>query len=146
VLVEVEADRQDKDAVGTFRRIVYTYEDGCKIILDGDGRDVGAAYIEGPKGKLYPEFKSDIPNLEKKLQEFPDPAPQVTDFITAVKERKTFALNEVNGHRSCTIVNMGKIAMQLNRNLSFNPKTQRFINDDEANALAYPEMKGIWKI
>jgi myo-inositol-hexaphosphate 3-phosphohydrolase len=41
---------------------------------------------------------------------------------------------------------MGKIAMQLNRNLSFNPKTQRFINDDEANALAYPEMKGIWKI
>ena len=68
------------------------------------------------------------------------------DFITAVKERKTFALNEANGHRSCTIVNMGKIAMQLNRNLSFNPKTQRFINDDEANALAYPEMKGIWRI
>jgi myo-inositol 2-dehydrogenase / D-chiro-inositol 1-dehydrogenase len=146
VLVEVEADKQDKDAVGTFRRIVYTYEDGCKIILDGDGRDVGAAYIEGPKGKLYPEFKSDIPDLEKKLQEFPDPAPQVIDFITAVKERKTFALNEANGHRSCTIVNMGKIAMQLNRNLSFNPKTQRFINDDEANALAYPEMKGIWRI
>ncbi len=146
VSVEVEADKQHPDAVGTFRRIVYTYEDGCQIILDGDGRDTGAAYIEGPKGKLYPEFKSDIPDLEKKLAAFPDPAPQVTDFIAAVKERKKFALNEINGHRSCTIVNMGKIAMQLNRNLKFDPKKQRFINDEEANKLAYQEMRSPWRI
>lgn len=140
VSVEVEADKQDKDAVGTFRRITYTYADGCQIICDGDGRDVGAPYIEGPKGKLYPEFKSDIPDLEKKLAEFPDPAPQVTDFLEAVKDRKKFALNEINGHRSCTMVNMGKIAMQLNRNLKFDPDKQKFINDDEANALAYTKM------
>jgi hypothetical protein len=140
VSVEVEADKQDKDAVGTFRRITYTYADGCQIICDGDGRDVGAPYIEGPKGKLYPEFKSDIPDLEKKLAEFPDPAPQVTDFLEAVKDRKKFALNEINGHRSCTMVNMGKIAMQLNRNLKFDPDKQKFINDDEANALAYTTM------
>ena len=146
VSVEVEADKQHPDAVGIFRRIVYTYEDGCQIILDGDGRDTGAAYIEGPKGKLYPEFKSDIPDLEKKLAAFPDPAPQVTDFIAAVKERKKFALNEINGHRSCTIVNMGKIAMQLNRNLKFDPKKQRFINDEEANKLAYQEMRSPWRI
>jgi myo-inositol 2-dehydrogenase / D-chiro-inositol 1-dehydrogenase len=146
ILVEVDADKQHPDAVGTFRRITYTYEDGCQIILDGDGRDVGAAYIEGPKGKLYPEFRSDIPDLEKKLAAFPDPEPQVTDFITSVRERKTFALNESNGHRSCTIVNMGKIAMQLNRNLRFDPKKQRFINDEEANKLAYPEMRGPWTI
>jgi predicted dehydrogenase len=146
VLVEVDADKQHPDAVGTFRRITYTYDDGCQIILDGDGRDVGAAYIEGPKGKLYPGFKSDIPDLEKKLMDFPDPAPQVTNFIVAVKERKTFALNEANGHRSCTIVNMGKIAMQLNRNLRFDPVKQRFINDEEANALAYQGMRGQWKI
>jgi predicted dehydrogenase len=140
VSVEVEADKQDKDAVGTFRRITYTYADGCQIICDGDGRDVGAPYIEGPKGKLYPEFKSDISDLEKKLAEFPDPAPQVTDFLEAVKDRKKFALNEINGHRSCTMVNMGKIAMQLNRNLKFDPDKQKFINDDEANALAYTTM------
>ncbi len=140
VSVEVEADKQDKDAVGTFRRIVYTYEDGCQIICDGDGRDVGAAYIEGPKGKLYPEFKSDIPDLEKKLADFPEPETQVTDFLEAVRDRKKFALNEMNGHRSCTMVNMGKIAMQLNRNLKFDPVKQHFINDDEANALAYTKM------
>jgi predicted dehydrogenase len=146
VMVEVDADKQNPDAVGTFRRITYTYEDGCQIILDGDGRDVGAAYIEGPKGKLYPEFRSDIPDLEKKLAAFPDPEPQVTSFITSVQERKKFALNEINGHRSCTIVNMGKIAMQLNRNLRFDPEKQKFINDEEANKLAYPDMRAPWRI
>jgi len=146
VLVEVDADKQHPDAVGTFRRITYTYEDGCQIILDGEGRDVGAAYIEGPKGKLYPEFRSNIPDLEKKLAAFPDPEPQITDFIRSVKERKTFALNEANGHRSCTMVNMGKIAMQLNRNLRFDPGKQRFVNDEEANRLAYPALRVPWKI
>lgn len=146
VRVQVDADKQHPDAVGTFRRIIYTYDDGCQVILDGDGRDVGAPYIEGPKGKLYPGFKTDIKKLEKKLARFPDPAPMVTDFVQAVKERKKFALNEVNGHRSCTMVNMGKIAMQLNRDLRFDPVQQRFINDEEANALAYQGMRAPYTI
>lgn len=146
IRVDVEADKQHHDAVGTFRRLVFTYKDGCQIILDGDGRDTGAAYIEGPKGRLYPEFRSDIPDLETKLKDFPDPQPQVTDFVTAVKERKKFALNEMNGHRSCTVVNMGKIAMQLNRSLNFDPRKQRFLHDEEANALAYQTLRDPWKI
>ena len=50
VKVEVDAPQQDSDAVGTWRRITYTYKDGCRIILDGENRDKDAAYIEGPKG------------------------------------------------------------------------------------------------
>ncbi len=92
ISVELDAPQQNMDAVGTWRKITYTYADGCKIILDGEGSVEGVPYIEGPKGKLYPGFKSDIPDLEKKLAEFPDPEPQVTDFIDAVKNRKKFAL------------------------------------------------------
>lgn len=146
ISVEVDADVQHPDAVGTFRRITYTYADGCKIILDGEGRDENAPYIQGPNGKLYPGLRSDIPDLEKKLAEFPDPDPMITDFMQSVRERKPFALNEVNGHRSCTIVNMGKIAMQLNRNLQFDPKKQKFLHDEEANALAYPKFREPWKM
>ena len=36
----------------------------------------------------------------------------VTDFIEAVRERKKFALNESNGHRSCTLVNLAKISLR----------------------------------
>src|SRR6478735_2372413 len=146
ISVEIDAPQQHPDAVGTWRRIEYTYADGCKIILDGENKDVNAAYIEGPKGKLYPELKSDIPDLDKKLAAFPDPEPQVTDFVEAVKQRKKFALNEMNGFRSCTIVNMGKIAWQLHRPLKFDPVKQLFIDDAQANSYIDQAMRGPWKV
>jgi hypothetical protein len=76
----------------------------------------------------------------------PDPEPQVTDFLESVRYRKKFALNESNGHRSCTMINMGKIALQLGRNLKFDPVEQVFIGDDEANRLIYPAMRAPWNI
>jgi predicted dehydrogenase len=144
ISVEVDAEQQHPDAVGTFRRIEYTYADGCKIILDGEAKDVNVPYIEGPKGKLYPGFRSDIPDLEKKLASFPDPEPQVTDFIEAVKKRETFALNESNGHRSCTLVNLGKAALQLGRSLKYDPVAQLFVDDEEANRMIDPPARDPW--
>ena len=35
VKVEVDAPQQHHDAVGTWRSITYTYEDGCQIVLWG---------------------------------------------------------------------------------------------------------------
>jgi hypothetical protein len=145
-MVEVDAEQQHPDACGTFRKLTFTYEDGCKIILDGEATDPNAAYIEGPRGKLFKGFKSDIPNLNEKLAMMPDPKPQETNFLNAVKYRTPFALNEANGFRSCTIINMGKIALQLGRTLKFNPVTQEFINDEEANKLINPAMRSPWNI
>lgn len=146
VLVEVDAEQQHPDACGTFRKITYTYEDGCKIILDGEGTGPEVPYIEGPKGKLFNGFKSDIPNLKEKIALMPDPAPQVTNFLDSVRYRTPFALNESNGHRSCTIINIGKIALQLGRTLRFDPVAQVFINDDEANRMINPPMRAPWNI
>jgi myo-inositol 2-dehydrogenase / D-chiro-inositol 1-dehydrogenase len=146
VKVEVDADQQHPDACGTFRKIIYTYADGCKIILDGEAKDESVAYIEGPEGKLFAGFKSTIPNLKEKLALLPDPVPKVTDFLESVKYRTPFALNESNGHRSCTIINLGKIALQLGRTLNFNPETQEFIGDDEANKMINPPMRAPWGI
>ncbi|MGV3772820.1 MAG: Gfo/Idh/MocA family oxidoreductase [Verrucomicrobiales bacterium] len=146
--IEIEADapKQDSDAVGTFRTIRIKYKDGCEIILDGENKMTDAAFIQGPKGKLTKAFQSDIPDLQKKLEGLPDPEPQVTDFVEAVKTRKKFALNETNGHRSCTLVNLGKIAMQTGKVLHFDPKTQRFINDDAANALINQPARDPWAL
>jgi len=134
VFIEVDAPVQDKEAVGIFNRITYTYADGCQIVLDGEAKDEKVAYIEGPKGKLYKNFVSDIPDLQKKLAEFPEPAAQQTDFVDSVKNRKTFALNEANGHKSCTLVNLGLIAMRVHRNLKFDPIKQEILDDPEASA------------
>ena len=146
VEVEAEAPKQDTDAVGTWKIIRLKYKDGCEIILDGEDRLKEAAFIEGPKGKIMKGFKSSIPDLDKKLAELKDPEPQITDFVEAVKTRKKFALNELNGHRSCTLINMAKIALQTGRRLRFDPKSQRFIDDKDANSYILQPYRGPWKL
>lgn len=146
ISIEVDAPQQHSDAVGTWRKITYTYADGCKIILDGEGAIENVPYIDGPDGKLFRGFVSDIPNMEQKLASFPEPEAQVTDFIEAVKTRKKFALNEENGHRSCTLVNMGLTAVRLGRALKYDPVKEEFINDEAANRLIDQPMRGPWTI
>ena len=147
VKVEVDAPQQHLADVGTWRSITYTYEDGCQIVLWGDEYgDPNTPYISGPDGNVYRNFVCDIPNWEKKLAELPEPAEQNTNFLESIKTRQKFALNEINGHRSCTIVNMGLVALQLNRTLEYDPINERFINDEEANRYINQPMRAPWSI
>lgn len=153
VKVEVDAPQQHPDAIGIWRKITYTYDDGCRIVLEGEGYESGSKvpYIEGPNGKVYQGFEVElngqiVPDIMARLAEFPDPEPQNTDFIKCVRNREVFALNELNGHRSCNIVNMGVVALRLNRNLEFDPVTQLFVNDEAANRLIDQPMRGDYRL
>ena len=146
VKIEVDAPQQHYDAVGSWRRITYTYADGCQIILDGENRDKDAAYIEGPNGKIYRGFDSDIPNLQSFIKTLPEPEPQIGTFSESVKTRKKFALNEMNGFRSATLVNLGITAVRLGRTLHFDPEKLEFIDDEGANRLIDQPMRAPWTI
>ena len=144
IKVDVDCEPQHPDAVGSFRRITYTYADGCQIVLDGNDSLKGSPFLEGPKGKVWPKLKSDIPNLENLLTELPDPAPQQTDFVESVKLRRPFALNEKNGFRSATIVNLGIVAMRLGRGFAFDPAKLCAVNDPAADKFIYQQMRAPW--
>jgi myo-inositol 2-dehydrogenase/D-chiro-inositol 1-dehydrogenase len=146
--VEVEADgpQQHPDACLSWRRIGLRYADGCEIILDGENRDTEAAFIEGPEGKIFKNLESDIPYLLEKVALLSDPQPEPEDFSEAVRRRRKFALNEANGHRSCTLVNLAKIAVRLGRGLRFDPVAQRFSGDEEANRLVDEPMRAPWHL
>ena len=146
VKIEVDAPQQHYDAVGSWRRVTYTYADGCQVILDGENRDKDAAYIEGPNGKIYQGFKSDIPNLKSFIETLPEPEPQIAIFSDSVKSRKKFALNEMNGFRSATLVNLGIVAVRLGRTLNFDPEKLEFIDDEGANRLINQPMRAPWTI
>ena len=146
VSVEIDADPQDQDAVGTWRRITFTYADGTTIVLDGENKDKDAAFIEGSEGKIFKGFKSDVKGFADKVKALPEVAPQVTDFHQAIREKKKFALNEQNGFNSCTLINLGKIAHRLNANLKFDPKKMKFDGNDAANALIDQPSREKWKL
>ena len=146
VKVEVDAPAQHPDAVGIWRSITYTYEDGCKIILEGEGfeSEGKVPYIEGPKGKVYKGFECTIPNVMDVLAELPDPEPRNTDFLECVRTRQRFALDERIGHHSCTVVNIGSCALRLGRTLNFDPAKQDFVGDEAASRLINQPMRGPW--
>lgn len=146
ISVEIDAPQQHPEAVGTWRRITYTYNDGCQIILDGENKDKEAKFLEGPDGWLNKGMESSIPNVLGLIDSLPDPAPQIQLFSESVRTRQKFSLNEMNGHRSCNLINMGKIALRLGRNLKFDPVKQEFLNDPGANALIHQPMRGHWRI
>lgn len=138
VSIEVDGDPQDKDAVLPWRKIVLRYEDGCEIHLWGETDEPKELpIIEGPEGKLFPGFKSDITGFKEKVDALPDPDRGITDFHQSVRERKKFVLNEINGHRSTTLINLAKTALQVGRNLNYDPVKQVFVGEGAEAANAY---------
>ena len=153
VKVEVDAPQQHPDACGIWRSITYTYADGCKIILEGEGFESSGKvpYLEGPNGKVYRGFECEIggkpvPEIMNLLMELPDPEPQNTDFLKCVRNRERFALDEVRGHHSATVVNMAVCALRLHRTLNLDPERPALVNDDAANRLLEQPMRSPWKI
>jgi hypothetical protein len=140
--VEVEADTpvQHPDAAQPWNKVTMKYEDGTTIICGGDGD----RWIEGPNGWIGPNWLSNIPDLQARVYEMPEAPPRNADFIQNVRERTLDCLNEVSGHRSCNLVNLGVIAVRLNRKLRFDPVKQEFIGDEQANRLIWQPMRAPW--
>ncbi len=148
--VEIVADapQQHSDAAGEWRTVTLRYADGCEIVLDAGEpvEGVETPLVEGPKGKIFKNYKSTVANLEKKIASLPALEPQETDFYDCIKTRRKFCLNEENGHRSCTLINLAKAAIRTGRTLKFDPDKQIFIDDDEANRLVHEPMRAPWHL
>ena len=159
VKIDYRGPKQHPEAVGRFNRITLTYADGTTVDLDGDeslrdepllrGSNGLCVYRKAPDGKTlrlrdangwWPEEK-----VLATLAALPEPAPQVTDFMTSVRERKTFALNEANGFRSSSMFNLGIVAWRLGRGFEFDPVTLHAKNDPAAERFLYQEMREPWQ-
>ncbi|MBN2010780.1 Gfo/Idh/MocA family oxidoreductase [candidate division KSB1 bacterium] len=58
------------------------------------------------------------------------------NFIDCVRSRKWQDLNGeiLDGHLSSSLCHLGNIACRLNRTLEFNPNSEKFVNDEEADS------------
>ncbi len=66
------------------------------------------------------------------------------DFLDAIKSRKTPICDVEVGHRTATVCNIGNIAYLLGRPLRWNPNTEQFEGDAEANKLLSRPMRTKW--
>ena len=63
--------------------------------------------------------------------------------IDCVRSRKAPNADAEVGHRATTVCDLANICRELGRKLQWDPKVEKFVGDDEANALlSRPRRKG----
>jgi len=68
------------------------------------------------------------------------------NWIDAIKTRALSVAPPEVAHRSTSICHLGNIAMLVGRPVHWNPDTERFVDDDDANALLSRPMRGPWRL
>lgn len=67
------------------------------------------------------------------------------NFIDCIKSRKETVAPAEIGHRSISVALIGEISMTVGKKLKWDPKAERFTNNDEANKLLERNYRSPWK-
>jgi hypothetical protein len=68
------------------------------------------------------------------------------DFVENVRSRGECKAPAEVGHSTATLCHMANIAMRLGRKLRWDAEKEQFINDEEANRMMVPSMRGPWHV
>ena len=93
----------------------------------------------GPKGKPGPTEGKEIRGqrgYEEHMQE----------FLSSIRTRKQTKANAQTAHYSCAIVHLGNIAFETKGRLDFDPKTETFVDCDEANAMLTKSYRQLYRL
>src|SRR6185369_5994859 len=77
---------------------------------------------------------------------YTNPKGEHDDFLKCVKSRKDPYFPVDIGHRVSSLCHLANISLKLGRKLNWDPKQERFQNDDPANALLSRPMRYPWKL
>ncbi len=152
-----EVKRRDKglyDAPEQFR-IEYRYSNGVKMTMFSttDKATYGTRFI-GSEGWIFTEAEqlkaSSMDILRIKMKEDDErlfvSKHHHRNFIDAVLSRGQTAAPAEIAQRASVICHMGTIAAKVGQPLKFDPKTERFEENDAANALLTRQIRGPWTI
>ena len=68
------------------------------------------------------------------------------NFIECVRSRREPIAPIEQAHRTITVAHLGNIAMQLGRKVRWNPDTERFVDDPQAERMRDRAMRGPWRL
>lgn len=141
------------DVHGNFT-IEYTYANGVKVICADNRKNKQGVVFEGEKGTVYVRRGHIEANPASLLNETIGPNETKLyvsnnhkgNFYECIKSRATTIAPAEVAHRSCSVCLLGEISMRLDRKLHWDPETERFANDDEANRMLSKPMRAPWRV
>lgn len=127
------------------------YKNGLKLVISSEEEFKGTKF-EGSEGAVWANRRSHFASspelLESKIEDneihLYKSEDHYRNFIDCIYSRKeTIAPAEI-AHRSITISHLGNIAMIRRQDLEWNPDTEKFINNDNANRMLERPMRQPW--
>ena len=128
-----------------YTEITYTYADGT-VLHCGQKYPQGAEFV-GDKGRLFVgrgKLTADPKDILKGVEwdkKASSNVAHIADFLSCVKSRKTPAADVAIGHRSATVCHLGNIAVRTGRPLKWNPVSERFVGDADADTWLMKEYR-----
>jgi myo-inositol 2-dehydrogenase/D-chiro-inositol 1-dehydrogenase len=127
------------------------YKNGVKLIVSSKD-EFGGVKFEGTEGSVWSNrsrhgasdqglLDSVITKDEVHLYKGDN---HYRNFIDCVYSREETAAPAEKAHRSISIAHLGNIAMMLNQDLDWNPATEKFINNENANRMLQRPMRQPW--
>jgi predicted dehydrogenase len=136
-------------------RIEYRYANGVRMTMlsTTDPAKYGTRFI-GSEGWIFSESEkleaSDINILRTKLKDSDvrlyESKNHHRNFIDAMLSRGQVAAPAEIAQRAATTCYLGSVAAATKRALKFDPETEKFIGDDEANGMLLKPMRSEWKV
>ena len=114
-------------------RCVFEGTDGI-VRVDNQGRNL----VTIPEKILSDRYGSDVPEIYKSNDD------HQRNFLDCVKSRDEPNASVEVGHRSATVCHLGNIALRLNKELRWDPATEKFKDSDEANAMISRATRDSW--
>jgi len=140
------------DTVTTYE-LNFTYPNGVKLLMTDTTRNRHGVTFHGSEGKVYTRFsietepkalaRAEFETSEIHLQKSPG---HQRNFLDCVKSRKDPITCAETAHRATSTALLGGIAVKLGRKLRWDPKTERFANDPQANSLLTLAMRPPWNL
>ncbi|MBN1853314.1 MAG: Gfo/Idh/MocA family oxidoreductase [Pirellulales bacterium] len=134
-----------------------TYADGLKLVMRDEGwMGLGTCSVryEGDEGwietgdsgnfAIHPESLRTEQTVFR--QAGTDPSTHIRNFLNCIKTRQPANSNADVAARSHVVSHAAYIAWQLGRTLKFNPLTEAFIDDDEANRMRSRALRAPWRL
>ena len=151
----IEFDPRGVD-VDTPYSILCRYANGLKLVMRDKGFDgLGpcAIRLEGADGWVQTGDRGIVQtsdNLSEYRRRFSDSRQATTyhvrNFLDSVKSRKQPRANALAAAQTHIGCHAAYIAFQLGRKLKFDPSTDRFVGDDEANRMCSRAMREPWRL
>ena len=142
----------------------YTYANGIRLQINTTKDDSifgerinpqgqrNGIRFEGTNGWLWVN-RDEIAASDPQLLRTPLPADAVRlyesknhmgNFFDCVRSRELPICDVETGHRSATVCHLGVLALRLGRKLQWDPESERFVGDQEANGWLAREMHAPW--